>query len=56
MHKILSDEIELKNFRSKATDLLEATDIDAELDRHFEIINQKIDEFVRNGVYKILNN
>ena len=33
-----------------ATDLLASTDIGDEIYRHVEILNQKIDQFVRNGM------
>ena len=38
---------------SPATDLLPSTDISDEIYRHIEILSQKIDEFLRNGMFKI---
>ena len=38
---------------SPATDLLSSTDISDEIYRHIEILSQKIDEFLRNGTFKI---
>ncbi len=49
MRKMVGDGTELGNFRTHASDLLESTDMESELDRHFEMLAQKIDTFVRNG-------
>ncbi len=39
------------SFRTPATDLLSSTDINEEVYRHIEILGQKIDQFVRNGMF-----
>ena len=40
-------------FRTPATDLLESTNIEEELHRHFAILETKLDSFVRNGLILI---
>ena len=38
---------------SPATDLLPSTDISDEIHQHIEILSKKIDEFLRNGMFKM---
>ena len=38
---------------SPATDLLPSTDIGDEIYQHIEILSKKIDEFLRNGMFKM---
>ena len=45
----IGDKTKDASFQTPATDLLESTNIEEELYKHFEILGTKIDTFVRNG-------
>ncbi len=49
MKQAIGDKAKDASFQTPATDLLETTNIEEELYRHFEIMGVKIDKFVRNG-------
>ncbi len=49
MKQAIGDKTKDATFQTPATDLLESTDIDEELYRLFDILGNKIDNFVRNG-------
>ena len=49
LQKFVGDEQSEIPFRTPASELLESTEIEDEVYRHIEILNQRIDQFTQNG-------
>ena len=60
MRKTIHGDTDMGNFRTNATIILQSTSVQDILQQHFETLNAKMDEFVRNGelllVFIISNN